>query len=260
MGEPTTFLELRRIRTDGGTQMRERTRQEIVDEYAAMMDGGAVFPPARVFLDAAGSYWLASGFHRRAAREKLGHKVMEVIVMNGESRDAILYACGANTNHGLQRSNEDKQKAVTTLLRDGEWGRWSDAEIGRRCGVTDRMVARWRAVLSPNASGTPRTCERGGTTFEMTPPNQRHFRDMSPAEQLADITEATRDAGAVEMPEPRAEPDPKRAILERHGRTLEAMREECALARISQKCSYLYHISHAIACLARDPGFGMECT
>lgn len=53
----------------------------------------------------------------------------------------MLFSVGANTAHGLRRSNEDKCKAVTTLLSDAERTRWSDNQIAKACGVTNHLVA-----------------------------------------------------------------------------------------------------------------------
>jgi len=74
-------------------------------------------------------------------------------VRTGTKRDAILYSVSANDAHGLRRSNEDKRKAVLTLLNDGEWARWSDSEIARRCAVHHSFVGDMRKKsLAVNAS------------------------------------------------------------------------------------------------------------
>jgi len=52
---------------------------------------------------------------------------LEINIINGTQRDAILHSVGANATHGLRRSNQDKRKAVVTLLEDNEWCQWSDA-------------------------------------------------------------------------------------------------------------------------------------
>lgn len=86
------------------------------------------------------------------------------------ARAAILYAVGANASHGLRRSNQDKRRAVETLLKDEEWGKWSDSEIGRRAHVSHPTVAKIRSELIQagilkNLQDTPRTVQRGGTTY-----------------------------------------------------------------------------------------------
>src|SRR5690606_10483672 len=81
---------------------------------------------------------------------------------------AVLFSVGANAKHGLQRTNEDKRRAVTTLLIDPEWQKWSDREIARRTGVHHDTVGTYRRELE--ASGgirqiTQREVMRGGTTY-----------------------------------------------------------------------------------------------
>ena len=51
-------LELKLIRLDGGTQVRASIKEEAVMRYATDLEGGAVFPPMRVFYD--GTDYLAS--------------------------------------------------------------------------------------------------------------------------------------------------------------------------------------------------------
>ena len=78
---PTTRVEpipLDRIK-DGGAQMRVEMRPETVNDYAADMLDGAVFPPVIVFDDGT-DLWLADGFHRVEAGRKIGtRKIMAEI-------------------------------------------------------------------------------------------------------------------------------------------------------------------------------------
>lgn len=64
-------LEFNKIRTDGGTQVREGINADVVDEYAEAIAGGAVFPAVIAFHDGT-HYGLADGFHRVAAALKAG--------------------------------------------------------------------------------------------------------------------------------------------------------------------------------------------
>lgn len=70
----------------------------------------------------------------------------------GTKRDAILHSVGANTDHGLRRTNPDKRQAVMVLLKDEEWAQWSDREIARRCHVHNSFVSKIRASLSTRDS------------------------------------------------------------------------------------------------------------
>ena len=137
------YLDLKLICTDGGTQSRAGLNEQTIDEYAEAMDAGAQFPPVLVFYNGE-EYWLADGFHRVAAAKRLEWADIAVEIRSGTRRDAVLYSVGANTAHGLRRTNADKRRAVETLLRDEEWSQWSNREIARRCGVGDQLVRQLR--------------------------------------------------------------------------------------------------------------------
>jgi hypothetical protein len=72
-----------------------------------------------VFYDGA-EYWLADGFHRVHAAQKLRRLTIAADVRQGTRRDAVLLSARANAEHGLRRTNEDKRRAVLTLLADPE--------------------------------------------------------------------------------------------------------------------------------------------
>jgi len=55
-----TELELKRLRTDGGTQPRAQLDGVTVSEYADAMRRGDSFPPIRVMHDGE-DYWLYDG-------------------------------------------------------------------------------------------------------------------------------------------------------------------------------------------------------
>ena len=145
-------VALTSIRLDGATQMRAAINDETVEEYAsAMVNGWGSFPPAVVFYDGA-TYWLADGFHRVRSFMQAFPAWMALSipceVHAGTQRDAVLYAAQANAKHGLRRTNADKRRAVETLLRDEEWGKWSNQEIARRCAVDPKTVGTIRAQLT----------------------------------------------------------------------------------------------------------------
>lgn len=139
-------VDLRQIRTDGGTQPRAGIDQETVADYAHELTEGAKFPPVTLFYDGS-NYWLADGFHRVAAFKFAGKQRIDADVKQGTLRDAQLFAVGANATHGLRRSREDKRRAVTMLLEDEEWVQWSDREIARRCKVSNTFVGNMREEL-----------------------------------------------------------------------------------------------------------------
>ena len=144
-------IDITLIRLDGGTQPREAIDYGVVQEYAEAIEAGATFPAVTVYYDGA-DYWLADGFHRVAAYGRAKREQIDAEVHQGSRRDAVLHSVGANSNHGLRRTNPDKRRAVMTLLRDEEWAQWSDREIARRCGVSDRFVNSIRASVTANRS------------------------------------------------------------------------------------------------------------
>ncbi|WP_421413199.1 ParB N-terminal domain-containing protein [Agrobacterium tumefaciens] len=144
---PANNIALASISIDGGTQSRASVDQGVVADYADAMRNGAIFPPIVLFHDGK-SYWLADGFHRYHALNATGAQRVIADVRQGTRRDAILFSVGANASHGLRRTNEDKRRAVLTLLQDAEWSTWSDNEISKRVGVSATTVGTVRKSLS----------------------------------------------------------------------------------------------------------------
>jgi len=142
------LLEIAKIRIDGGTQCRAEINQKKVKEYAELVDSGVSFPPVMVFFDGL-HYWLADGFHRYHAHKKAGKSLLLTEIENGISRDALFYAIGANSQHGMPRTNADKRRAVQIMLDDIEWGNWSTAEIARHCNVSMSLVEGMRGPNAP---------------------------------------------------------------------------------------------------------------
>lgn len=92
-------------------------------------------------------------------------------VRQGTRRDAILYSVGANETHGLRRTNEDKRRAVMTLLSDEEWSRWSNNEIAQKCGVSHTFVNGMRSSLETVSSEQRTYNTKHGTEAVMNTAN-----------------------------------------------------------------------------------------
>jgi ParB-like nuclease domain len=189
-------VEVRRIpfdaiHADPDVQQRAAgTSQDVVDEYVEAMRNGVEFPPIDVFGNGDGPYYLGNGFHRLKARQ-LAHpdvKDIECKIHPGNRDDAVLFACGANAQHGLPRSRADKLKAIKTLILSERWSGWSDREIARQCTVSHTYVAAVRCEHlatfpdahpeqaaaaetppAPNAAAPVRrrTVSRGGRRYNM---------------------------------------------------------------------------------------------
>ena len=141
----TKTLGIKEVRLDGGTQPRAAISEETVAEYEEILQDGSM-PPLDVFFDGA-AYWLADGFHRYHAHLRLKSPTVLCEIHTGTRRDAILYSVGANAKHGLRRTQEDRRRAIRTLLEDVEWAEWADREIARACAVHGKTVAKVRKAL-----------------------------------------------------------------------------------------------------------------
>jgi protein gp37/ParB-like chromosome segregation protein Spo0J len=140
-------LLLPTLRLDAEVQMRASLDEATVNRYAECFAEGVALPPVVVFFDDS-AYWLADGFHRYWGAQKGALKQITAEVRRGGKRDAILYAAGANDEHGLPRTNEDKRRAVGTLLRDPEWSQRSDRWIAEACRVGNQLVGTMRRELA----------------------------------------------------------------------------------------------------------------
>jgi hypothetical protein len=139
----TELIAITLISRDEACQPRATTHLDLIEEYATALLDGAQFPPVTLFDDGE-TYWLADGYHRLDAAEAACRAEILADVRAGTRRDAILFSLGANAAHGLRRTNEDKRRAVQTMLRDEEWAGWNDGEIARQCAVTREYVNRLR--------------------------------------------------------------------------------------------------------------------
>lgn len=143
------------IRIDGGTQARVELRHvETIEEYAEKYQNGVAMPELIAFLDDKGVYWLADGFQRFFALQKIGKIQADCIVREGSQRDAILFSLGTNDDHGLKRTSADKRKAVATLLTDKEWGDGSDRQIATLARVSQPLVSKIRAEMAGTGSSS----------------------------------------------------------------------------------------------------------
>jgi len=157
-------LPLDAIRLDGGTQPRAAIDAETVREYAERMKAGDHFPPVQVYFDGA-DHWLSDGFHRLAAGREAGLKTIQADVWEGTRDDAFWMSLGANKDHGLRRTNEDKERAVKAALR-ARPGK-SNREIAEHVGVAEGTVRKYRDEMESTAqlAQSARRAGRDGRTI-----------------------------------------------------------------------------------------------
>lgn len=159
-------LKIAKIELDSELQSRAEMNEEVVQEYMHIILGGTQMPPITVFHDGK-KYHLADGWHRFSGHKAAGFTEIEATIIEGSRRDAILYSVGANDDHGLRRSNEDKRRSVSILLDDFEWSEWSDSDIARACKVSSVFVNKYRKIIKGDEVPAIRKVKRGDTEYEM---------------------------------------------------------------------------------------------
>jgi hypothetical protein len=117
------------------------------------MQRGEKFPPIIIFQEGENNY-IGDGHHRVYACIKIGAPSIECEVNTGGVRQAKLYSTGSNFDHGLTRSNADKERAVAMLLDDIEYGEWADDKIAKHVHVDRKTVVAIRARLDKPGKAT----------------------------------------------------------------------------------------------------------
>ena len=180
-------INIHNIRTDGGTQSRISLNQDVVNEYAELMEEGVKFPPLAVYHDGS-DHWLVDGFHRYFALKKNGASLVEVDATAGTLRDAQLKSKAVNHDHGLRRTHADIRKAIEDMLNDKEWSGWSLGEIAKWVGTSTSTVSRVKSHREEQepAEKTATKFTRDGTEVEM---------DLSHINKLNEKKRAERPVG-----------------------------------------------------------------
>lgn len=193
-------MKLSAIRTDGKTQSRKNIDPKWVQDYAEHMKEGAVFPLPVVFFD--GKYnWLADGFHRISALKSNGVLEVEVEIREGSVRDAKLYAIKANNLHGRNMTFEEKRNNIIFMLKDDEWGKWSDERIAKEIDVARITIYRLRKKLEKEGEVDPKTT----TTFIDKHGNETEMsvaKDTKKEEQEEEPEIVVDQVPTIQEPEP----------------------------------------------------------
>lgn len=222
-------MKLNQLTIDGGTQSRVKIIQEAVDEYAESLKNGARFPPVLAYYDGI-KYYLTDGYHRYFAHQKAGLRDIEVTVVNGTLRDAILRSYSVNAENGRHRTNEDKRNAVQSMLNDFEWQFWNDTEIAKACRVSPFLVASVRSGAKPEVVRV----SRNGKTFErkakyVKPDEPKHDSSGDVIKSLADENDKLKDRLAVAV---YAADESEKKLVEN---TIAQLREDIRLLEIELK-------------------------
>ena len=157
-----------------GLQTRVALNEETVADYAEAMAKGVKFPPVTVF-QCAGHLYLADGFHRVEGALRNGVKRIDAEITQGKFDDALKFALGANANHGLRRTNADKNRAVNIALQncDRLFGGVPSANLlAETCAVSvefaNRMVREFESLSAPKRA----VPTRRKAAVQPTPPSR----------------------------------------------------------------------------------------
>ena len=150
---------------DEKLQSRTEIDEATVAEYTESVKGGDEFPAVLVYFDGI-NYYLTDGYHRYHAHKRAERVSILCDVVNGTFRDAVFHATGANSKHGMRRTNADKRKAVMTLLDDLVWMEMSSQEIAAHCGVSIPFVSNLKTSGGKPSSETVKYRAPSGEIFE----------------------------------------------------------------------------------------------
>lgn len=126
----------------------EPLNADVVDDYAAAMDRGDVFPPVLV-AERDGVMWLLGGNHRTAGRAKAGLlTIAAVVVVDPTDDQARLLAFGDNATHGQPLTNAEKLSHADWLI---DHGGLSENKASAHIGISQTRVSRHRRVKRSRA-------------------------------------------------------------------------------------------------------------
>lgn len=202
----TEMLSIDLLRLDGGTQARIKISEETVEAYAELIDAGKAWPfgPVDVFHDGS-DYFVADGFHRTLAAQRLNRASVPCIVHKGTAKDAKIFGMTANDKHGLRMSRADKRACVEWLLDNGP--KMTQADIAQKSGVSVETVKRVVASRKPEkVSLTLSASETQGKSSET---------DSTPATDETETTSITdkNDSEDTHFDAPEAPPEAPQASI-----------------------------------------------
>jgi len=141
-------LMVARVRRDPELQVRLAMHVGRVDEFAAAMREGVVFPPIVVFYDGC-DVWLSDGFHRITAALRAGREVIEADVRAGGQLDALVFAFFANATHGEPLRPQERKAALRRIIEAHLPLKHGDGvRLAKQLGVSEAVVSRQARAIS----------------------------------------------------------------------------------------------------------------
>lgn len=145
-------VQMSEISFDAGTQVRAAINEHVVADYAERMSEGVTFPPIVLFHDG-NTHYLADGFHRFMASQRVGVVEIDAEIRPGTKEDALWFALGANRENGQRLTEADKTHAIE--LARMVWPEKMQREIAEQVGCHPSLVSSVYQKL--NASETVST-------------------------------------------------------------------------------------------------------
>jgi len=135
-----------------------------------------------------------------------GAETIGADVREGGLRDAIEHAAGANSAHGAKRSQADVARVIEGFLRDDEWGRRSNAWLGKMVGVDKNTIEKHRRRLESTCE-IHRLAELLGEDGKVRPRRIKQPKAPTPEASPDPSPVATPDRPrSVPVPEPESKP------------------------------------------------------
>ena len=203
----TETLSIDLLRLDAGTQARVKTSEETVVEYAELLTEKTGWPfnnPVDVFHDGT-DYFVADGFHRVLAANRVKRASVPCRIHSGTAHDAKIFGMTANDHHGLRMSRADKRACVQWLLDNG--GKLTQEELSKKAGVSRSTLNRIISEKNQIVSMTQSDQKTLGKSSEVTPETVSDGDDppfddvpaMTPAEKKAAAKAAAKEAKKAEQ-------------------------------------------------------------
>lgn len=199
-------MDLLTIIVDSAIQPRANTLdqshvEELKDAYLAKAD----IPPITVWKLPDGRYKLSQGFHRLEAAHRAELKNIKCIIKVGTEKDCLVDAMCSNQGHGLKRTNEDKRRCVTELIKALPGS--SDNHIAGLSGVSQPFVTKLRVSIEPSSDASNNGYKIAdkkvgtlGTDSDAQPDDQTEVTAEKPAAKPAK-TRTGKDGVSRKVPE-----------------------------------------------------------
>jgi ParB-like nuclease domain len=135
----------KKLVVDQEFQVRNSLSEEAVGDYMALYAAHRPLPPVWVVqrTDDGNKLYLAEGFHRVAAQDRLGVTAIDALVTVGELDDLYAISAGANMDHGVRRKHSENRNAVEQALK--QIAVMPDAKFKALYGLPNKRRGGWSA-------------------------------------------------------------------------------------------------------------------